>query len=862
MKIRDLLILAGCLGAASHASALSLGPSQGNVILGSPLDLSFQVRPDAGLTAEHSCITAAIRMGDNLVADSTVNVLFNGSDRVRIRGRHPVNEPVVTIELSAGCENTVRRAYTFFSDPPQEFIHSAAPLQLPAPPPVVSIPVDSPAVRQVAPRAERPSTASNAATATRAQATRPAPAAPQPKATPPAPAKAAPAPQAAAQPAPKPQAPAPTVAPATESAPAAAATPAAPAPTPTGESKPTLRMEALENVGATPAPGSAGAASTPAAATTAGQAATAGPDGSPLQPTTAQPNDSTADASATAALSDPRMAQLESMLQRMLDQQKLDRAQMLALQAQLQEAQTPQGLPTWVLAMMGLLGLSAGTILWLLHRVRTEKANSERWAHAVHTATTTPAAPVAAPPAPPIAPAAAASAAPDSALYPAAQAPLSSGTVLPVTTTASAAVAAPSHLLPLESEHTFASVQEQAEFFSSLGQHQQAIELLQNHLLQNGRHSPKGYLWLLKLLAEQGQHEEFARTRANFEQRFNVVVPESTAYHRKGRSLQEGYADTLEQIEAAWPHSDTLTLLRSLLTRTEHGPAAQRRFELQAFDELLALYHAAASTPPAQRGALPLQRTTSSTTATDAAAAPTVLTPTTQVPAQPLQAPALSPALPAATVTAAAVTPLESGTATATEAAFPQSTSLDASTPWSPPATPDAHAISLDDLHDSLMHMAPAVTTFAPSAPAFAPATTGAPSWVTQAAPSASEASLELPPLQGLEMLQTPTAAPSVSSAVPAAAHSPFGGPQLHVADDALLQSLQLDLNDAPASIASTPSGQVSIPMATSNSSAMPMLDLNDFLSSTPPPEATPGASATLDFAPDDNAKAPARDAT
>lgn len=65
MKLRNILILAGSVAAASQACALSLGNSQGQVQLGAPLNLVFQVQPDDGQTAESSCITAAVWMGDD-----------------------------------------------------------------------------------------------------------------------------------------------------------------------------------------------------------------------------------------------------------------------------------------------------------------------------------------------------------------------------------------------------------------------------------------------------------------------------------------------------------------------------------------------------------------------------------------------------------------------------------------------------------------------------------------------------------------------------------------------------------------------------------------------------------------------------
>lgn len=45
VNLRDLLVLLSGVAAASQVSALSLGNSQGNVQLGSPMDLVFQLKP-------------------------------------------------------------------------------------------------------------------------------------------------------------------------------------------------------------------------------------------------------------------------------------------------------------------------------------------------------------------------------------------------------------------------------------------------------------------------------------------------------------------------------------------------------------------------------------------------------------------------------------------------------------------------------------------------------------------------------------------------------------------------------------------------------------------------------------------------
>ncbi|HEY4664271.1 MAG TPA: hypothetical protein VIG85_04725, partial [Comamonas sp.] len=70
MKLRDLLLIASGVAAASQASALSLGNSQGRIHLGAPVDLVFKVQPDPGQTADSSCIAAGVWMGDTALRSS------------------------------------------------------------------------------------------------------------------------------------------------------------------------------------------------------------------------------------------------------------------------------------------------------------------------------------------------------------------------------------------------------------------------------------------------------------------------------------------------------------------------------------------------------------------------------------------------------------------------------------------------------------------------------------------------------------------------------------------------------------------------------------------------------------------------
>ncbi|RYF40020.1 MAG: hypothetical protein EOO27_48315, partial [Comamonadaceae bacterium] len=64
VKIRNTIFGTGLWVVAAGAWALSLGNSRGMVVLGAPVDLSFDVQPDPGSDVASSCVTAQLRAGD------------------------------------------------------------------------------------------------------------------------------------------------------------------------------------------------------------------------------------------------------------------------------------------------------------------------------------------------------------------------------------------------------------------------------------------------------------------------------------------------------------------------------------------------------------------------------------------------------------------------------------------------------------------------------------------------------------------------------------------------------------------------------------------------------------------------------
>lgn len=631
VNLRDLLVLLSGVAAASQVSALSLGNSQGNVQLGSPMDLVFQLKPDAGHTAETSCVAADILMGDVPLARGDFTLVPQGNS-VRVQTTIPVNEPLLTVKLSAGCSATMTRSYTFFADPPGSMAASVQPIDLSK-------------IQAAAPLpAAFVAGSAGASTATRAAATprRPAKRAVNPRAM-----------QDNSLPAyfvPSMVASADTVdIPAPEETPAKSASQPAAVPSgtadaqaaDTGRSRQRMEpLDGLEGLHAKPADASTAPATdavADAAAVGTGAAAAAAA-AAPLPDTVPEAESPIAEATQVLLQANTeRIDALEGQLLALKKQLTSNLTEISTLQRQLVEAQNA-ALPVWVHAALGLLALALACIAWLLQRLRQERLKAQNdWANTVlaveNSASLTrvdtdsaavrtgkgqlPSAPVASPVAAakaepvakPVASMVAASLHTRDSL-PQAQAL----TQLPDTAFAESSIQppslAPATMFPLTEVLTAQAlfdVQEQAEFYASIGENDQAIEILQAHIAEHENSSPLAYVELLQLLFRLGRMDAYEEVRQQFQKHFNVHIPDFLGFSRKGHDLWSAHPDVLAQIEALWPTDEVQELLRNLILRKNE---AAQRFDLAAFDELLMLYNVAKSTPAASRGAMPGRRRT------------------------------------------------------------------------------------------------------------------------------------------------------------------------------------------------------------------------------------------------------------
>lgn len=113
--------------------AVGLASASQVAVLGQSLDHLVAVRLDPGETLTADCVAAEVSVGDRRLPASAVRVLVEptGADtaRLRVQTNLPIDEPVVAVQLSAGCGNRVARRYVLLADPPAP---SAATVAVPA----------------------------------------------------------------------------------------------------------------------------------------------------------------------------------------------------------------------------------------------------------------------------------------------------------------------------------------------------------------------------------------------------------------------------------------------------------------------------------------------------------------------------------------------------------------------------------------------------------------------------------------------------------------------------------------------------------------------------------------------------------
>ncbi|MFO1262887.1 MAG: hypothetical protein U1E84_06040 [Rhodoferax sp.] len=131
-------------------------------------------------------------------------------------------------------------------------------------------------------------------------------------------------------------------------------------------------------------------------------------------------------------------------------------------------------------------------------------------------------------------------------------------------------------------------IRQQAEFFMTLGQHEQALTLLEDHIQQSSQSNPLVYLDLLNMLHNLGRRPDFERYRGEFNALFAGQVPPYGALSESGNGL-ERYPNLCDRIVALWPTQDCVAFIEEHLVR-HADPTKDNVIDLEAFRDLLLLH--------------------------------------------------------------------------------------------------------------------------------------------------------------------------------------------------------------------------------------------------------------------------------
>lgn len=556
------------------AGALTLGAGHGKVVLGSPLDVTFNVQVDSERHLEDTCLSAHVRMGENPLAEDHVNVSLVSPQsilpRVRVRTNVPVDEPVVVVRLQATCGGSISRVYTFLSELPGEVrggaLGAAASGQQRGEAALVDR-NDQPVVQNRSSAPKR--TAGRSLDVVQADKSRVKPSLHPKRPEPPAKRRSSLQPLAKTPPV---------------------------ADDARQMSAPRLVMEPLDTWIETP-PELRLAIDLPRF----GEAGTASPSSKDAAKAWKILNASPQE---LANLS-TRAGEAEKEVQTAREQLASERAHGLELQRQLQVLTSQRFSASVVYGLAGLLAAALLLLAWQAwHRRR---ADEEAWRQSVALnaeelsadglsddvgATVWPR--TQAPDEPAVGVTLQAPAPhPPSAL----RTELADDVVtMPAEPPVALAESAPPPALrakEIEHPEDLFDVLQQADFFISIGEHEQAVDSLRRHIAQHPTSSPLAYLELLRLYHTLGRVAAFDELRGGFEDQFNAQVPPFATFQRGGRSLED-YDEDLARIESLWGSEQVLDELDRLMFHRESGHGVAR-FDLPAYEDLLLLWAIAQS---------------------------------------------------------------------------------------------------------------------------------------------------------------------------------------------------------------------------------------------------------------------------
>ncbi len=621
LKLRHTVIGGTLLLAALGSSALTLGRPRGAVIIGQPLDVTIPVRIEAGEDSSAQCYEADVFHADSRIDGGRVSVTVEPGATaqdmiVRVRSAAVVDEPILSIYLRAGCVQRSTRRYVLLADvasdvaapfalpsiprlqTPRPDVATATPLQPLAPPGGARPPVSQRAPSEsgsasatapqagsapAAPAAREPGTAPTNVAAERrrqrradAQAASPA----QPGAAAAAPARVA----------------------AAASAPVAAKESVVKRKPEAPSARSRLKLDPLDLlVEVDPVLKSSSEMLTPPSDSPQVRAEAA----ALWRALNAQPLDILRDTQ--------RLQGLEADVKSLRDVTTKNQASLAELQVQLQKAQGERYANLLVYSLAGLLLAALALAAFLWYRAREAARGRDAWWQGGDEARDSKGGESGP----------RASGAPskpltevdvdlgmDENLFASLKSRTVTGSVPApqrVTAPLPAPVHAPARPAAVQRAHEHSDfgnslpgmsravnaeelfdIQQQADFFVSLGQHEQAIEVLKNHISDNVETSALAYLDLLKIYHSLERRDDYNLLRDDFNRVFNAQVPVFDSYSDESNGL-ESYQMAMSRIEALWPSAKVLEIIEESIFR-KPGTGDGEAFDLEAYRELLLLY--------------------------------------------------------------------------------------------------------------------------------------------------------------------------------------------------------------------------------------------------------------------------------